>query len=214
MAFTNKFELTLNKTAIVNGKNKYVEVGKASIPFPVLADFGITAEQEKDDKGQLVVIEGIPQYSDPKMDFLMGAVVSAVAAKARNRYKDGVLKPGLTIAEDFEALLADSVRTGDALALRREARVDFENYLRSLSKKDTVVAALGDLFWNSSKVIPVLQPDSQHLKAIKLYVTRWVDQLDEARATRFAPKLVEISESIDSVGKEEDLLGEDAEAAA
>jgi hypothetical protein len=136
----------------------------------------------------------------------MSAVASAVAAKARNRYKDGVLKPGLSIAEDFDALLADSVRSGDALALRREARTDFENYLRSLSKKDSVVIALGELFWNSSKILASVSP--KHLEAITLYVGRWTEQLDSVKAARFAPKIVELSESIENAGKEEDLLAE------
>lgn len=233
MAFRNKFKLVLaEKVQVSPTKKVHKEVGSAMIPFPTLhQDYGIAAEQskwtpeqEKEDAakpveqrqgikaGQPASENGIPIYEDPKLDWLQQAIVAAVQIKVRNKFAKGVLKPGMEIPEDFEKLTADTARTGEALKLRREARADFEAFLRSLNKKDNVVAKLSDLFWNSSKVIPTASPE--YLKAISTYVDRWTKQLDNVKSLRFQPKIQELQESINSAGEtEEDLMAEDVQAA-
>src|SRR5688572_13180946 len=155
MPFKHSFVLTLNKTKpTAGGKGKREEVGKATIPCPTLEDFGIQAKQAIDEKtGAPQVENGLPVYDDPKFQWLMDAIQGAVSVKHRNKFDGGTLKPGMQVAEDFEALTAESARTGEALKLRREARSDFENYLRSLNKKETVVTVLGGLFWDSAKAL-------------------------------------------------------------
>ena len=208
-AFKHAFKLVLSETVkLANGKGKHEKVGEALIPCPILADFGITAEQAKDDKGAPAFDNGIPLYVSPIMDWLQSAVVLAVTVKVRNKFSKGVLKPGMELPADFDALTAETARTGEALALRREARTSFENYLRSKNLKDAVVASLGELFWNSSKVLGSVS--DKYLQALKVHTEHWCETLSEAEATRFAPKLIELQDSITQAEEGEDLLGEAA----
>src|SRR5688572_11317887 len=124
--FAQKAKLVLSKTVKtdkLDKKGKPIkerkEVGKAEVPMPLLSDFGLTAEQAKDDKGQPMLDEdtGLPIYADDKMDWLQSAITGAVFAKVRNFYKDGVLQPGKILPTDFETLTAETARTGEALKL-------------------------------------------------------------------------------------------------
>lgn len=215
--FKNAFKLEINKTikAHANAKGVRENTGSAMIPCPILSDFGIQAEQAKDDKGEVVVENGLPVYENATYQWLMDAIQAAVSVKSRNKFDaaTGKLKPGMEIPTDFETLTATSARTGEALVLRREARASFENYLRSLNKKDSVVNALGELFWNSAKILGTV--GEKPLEAITHYSQRWVATLDEAQKTRFAPKLDELTESINNAhAGEEDLMAEGDEKAA
>jgi hypothetical protein len=206
MAFRNRFELVLNETVKTPGakKGERKEVGKVMVPCPILSDFGINAAQAKDDKGELQYDNGLPVYDDSKFQWLMDAIQDKVSVKSRNKFDKGNLKPGMMLADDFDALTAESARTGAALALRREARADFENYLRSLDKKEAVIAVISDLFWNSSKVLGTASDKS--LNAITHYAQRWVGQLSPEKGARFQPKIAELNESIQNATLEVDLM--------
>lgn len=214
-AFTHKFELSLSeKVELPNGKKKHKEVGKVSIPTPILSDFGITAEQSvwgaEDVKadatrklGEPAVDNGVPVYKDLKWDWLMQAIVFRISATSRNRFVKGALKAGASLAEDFEALTAETARTGEALALRRDARVSFEAYLNKLNKKAATVSMLGELFFQSQKVLP--SAGDKYVEALGKYVGEWLDTLDEPNKVRFAPKLTELQESINAALQESDV---------
>jgi hypothetical protein len=204
MSFKSAFTLILRET--VNGKHK--EVGKATIPCPTLADFGLSAAQAKDDAGNPATDNGLPVYEDPKAQWLQDAIQLAVSVKVRNRFQKGQLKAGQTLPEDFDSLTAESARTGEALVLRREARADFENFLRSLQKAEPIVARLGEMFWLSNKVLSTAS--EKYLEAITHYAERWVAQLDDAKKSRFAPKITELQESINAATSEDDLMTEGA----
>lgn len=212
MTFANKFVLVLNET--INKKRK--EVGKVNVPYPTLhQDFKLPAALAKDENGQDKWEDGIPVYENAAYDWLQQAIVSAVSMKARNRFvpKTATLKPGVSLAEDFESLTAETARTGEALIMRRDARTSFENYLRGLKKSEPFITRFGELFWNSTKVFSSLSED--YRKAMKTYVAKWVESLDSAQATRFLPKINELQESITAseATSDADLLAEAAQDA-
>lgn len=204
--FANAFKLILSeKVTLPNGKKEHKEVGHSMVPFPTLADFGIQAEQavQLDDKKQPVLVDGktvpafengVPLYADPKLDWLQDAIVFRHAANVRNKFAKGVLKAGMTLPEDFDALLEQVGRSGDALALRREAKVSFEAFLQSIGKNAGTVQLLSDLFYNSAKVLPSAKP--KYVEGLAVQVNKWLATLDEAKRSRFAPKLTELAESI------------------
>jgi hypothetical protein len=223
-AFAKAFVLELAETVYKPGekKGKHKKVGEAVIACPTLADFGINAalaknddgsdkyDVELDEQGKPKIGNALPIYEDVRFDWLQSAIKLAVTVKVRNKFQKGTLKPGMELPEDFESLTAETARSGEALALRRDARSDFEAFLLSLDKNAAVVQRLGELFWNSNKVLGTVSP--KYLEAIKEYSVRWVAQLDDAKKTRFSPKIVELNDSINAAaGDEEDLMAEGKE---
>lgn len=213
MAFANKMILVLSEKVLkANGKKEHQEVGRVNIPIPVLTDFGITAAPalyEADDaktgavKGQPAFDDGVPMFHDPKWDWLQQAIAAKVAAMVRNRFKDGKLKAGAVIPEDFEQLTAETQRTGEALALRRDAKVSFEAYLQKQNKKATTVSILGELFYNSAKVLQ--SAGENYRNALAQHAAAWIPSLTDAEKTRFAPKIMELQESINAAANQETL---------
>ena len=214
MSFANKMVLVLSeKVQLANGKKEHKEVGRVQIPFPTLSDFGIkdavAATYEKDDptigavKGQPAFEDGVPLFNDPRYDWLQQAIAAKVAATVRNRFKEGKLKPGAVIPEDFEQLTAETQRTGEALALRRDAKISFEAYLQAQNKKAATVAVLGELFYNSAKVLQ--SAGANYIEALALHVGNWISSLKEEQKARFTPKILELQESINNAQGGNDL---------
>lgn len=213
MTFKTLAKLVLSKTVEVAGKKpKRVEVATVQIPMPILADFGISgtqaiaAEDDKDMgyiKGQPMFDDGVPVYGDPKADFLQTAITARVFSMVRNRFVDGKIKPGAVIPEDFEQLLAETTRSGDALAMRREAKDSFAAYLQSKEKPAVVVELLSNLFYNSAKVLPSAAP--KYVTALQTHAGDWIGTLKPEQATRFTPKIQELNESIKSATVSDDI---------
>lgn len=212
--FRNTFDLDLSeKVTLANGRKEHKKVATVKIPTPILSDFGIADAQqavyEADDaakghvKGAPAFDNGVPVYADPVYDWLQQAILFRISATSRNRFVKGQLKPGASLAEDFEALTAETARTGDALALRREARVSFEAYLQKLGKKQATVQMLGELFFNSAKVLA--SAGDKYVEALSKYVGEWIDTLEDASKARFTPKLAELQESINNATSKSDL---------
>lgn len=225
--FTATFKLPLNKTipspsGKLDSKGKIererIQVGYAVVSIPLLADFGITAEQAKDDKGALMFDEtGIPIYANDSMDWLQQSIGDKLASKVRNFFataikaqpdkenKEQVLQPdaGKILPVDFDMLTAESARTGEALKLRREARASFETYLNSQNKPAPVVTALGELFNNSSRVLGSASP--KYVEALGMHADAWSKILTPEQTARFKPKLIELQESINAATEKEEL---------
>lgn len=224
-AFSSKMKLELSKT-IPTGKldkkgkpeKERIVVGYAMVPYPSLADFGITATQARDEKGVLQIGEdGIPVYADDKHDYLQQAIAASVAAKVRNYFSGtikakpakedllSVLSPdaGKQLPVDFETLTAESARSGEALKLRREAKADFEAFLQGKNKKANVVAALGELFYNSARVLGSASP--KYVEALGMHCEEWSKGLTAEKQARFAPKLAELNESLNAAVESEEL---------
>jgi len=226
-AFANKMRLELSKT-VPTGKldkkgkpeKERIVVGYAMVPYPSLADFGITAVQAKDEKtGELMVgkDDGIPVYADDKHDYLQQAIAASVAAKVRNYFSgtikakpakedlQAVLSPdaGKQLPVDFETLTAESARSGEALKIRREAKADFEAFLQGKNKKANVIAALGEPFYNSARVLGSASP--KYVEALGMHCEEWGKGLTAEKQARFAPKLAELNESLNAAVESEEL---------
>lgn len=224
-SFNKKFLLPLNKTVETgkldkNGKKEKerIQVGYSEVPYPSLADFGITAEQAKDKEGKPEVGEdGIPIYAEDRFDWLQQAVASAVASKVRNYFVQGiktlpskenktnVMVPdsGKMLPVDFETLTAESARSGEALKLRREAKAAFEAYLQKNNKPAAVVQALGELFFNSARVLG--SASQKYVAALGMHTEAWTKTLSDEQTARFAPKLMELNESLNAAIEKEEL---------
>jgi len=224
--FGNKMKLELSKT-VPTGKldkkgkpeKERIVVGYAMVPYPSLADFGITAIQAKDEKDgkPLVGDDGIPVYADDKHDYLQQAIAASVAAKVRNYFSGtikakpakedlvAILSPdaGKQLPVDFETLTAESARSGEALKIRREAKADFEAFLQGKNKKANVVAALGELFYNSARVLGSASP--KYVEALGMHCEDWSKGLTAEKQARFAPKLAELNESLNAAVEAEEL---------
>lgn len=202
--FKHAFKMELSeRVKQANGKSENVKVGEASIPCPVLSDFGIKADIAKNDKGEDAFSNGLPLYADPRFDFLQDAIKSLISIRSRNRFEKGSIKAGMSLAEDFESLFEQSGRTGEALALRREAKASFEAFLQSLGKKAATVQVLSDLFFNSAKSL--VTAESTYVEALGIQVGRWIETLTDAEKARFAPKIGELQESINNAQQGADL---------
>jgi len=202
--FANAFLMELSeRVKLANGKSENKKVGEAKIPCPILSDFGINAEISKDKEGNPAYENGLPLYSDPRMDFLQSAIKLQISVRSRNRFEGGKLKAGMSLAEDFESLFEQSGRTGEALALRREARASFESFLQKLGKKAGTVQVLSDLFFNSAKSL--ITAENAYVEGLSIQVGRWLETLSEAEKARFAPKIAELEESINNARNGADL---------
>lgn len=204
--FSHKLPFIVNETVEENGKNRYKEVARFEMPYPVLSDFGIDAKISQKDGKDEVDEDGIPSYEDEKMDWLMYAIVQQL--KAQNRNKIGAnnqLKDGMKFPENFEELVAVGERSGEALKARHAARQSFIAYLKSKNKKDVIVKILSDLLVDPSS-ISVARDD--FADALQHHLTQWVPSLDEADKLRFTKTLERAGEALNSRGQTlDDLKG-------
>lgn len=218
---TKQLLILHSKVELANGKKEHKEVGRVFIPTPTLQDFGISAEQsvydidaiiyasdnktvvKEEKKGQPAFEDGIPLYADPVKDWLQQAITAKVAAMVRNRFAGGKLKNGAVIPEDFDQLTAETQRSGEALAIRRDAKASFEAHLQGKNKKAVTVQVLGDLFYNSAKVLQ--SAGEKYVDALSSHVSEWIPTLPEDKKSRFAPKILELQESINNAKQQTDL---------
>lgn len=175
-------QIEVNKKVVKAGKAEYSKVGDVVIHAPLLSAFGIATEQAKDDKGQpLADDDGIPVYTDEKLNWLQGSIVAAVKAMARNRLKPGTaeLKDGVKIAETFAELLAaaDRSNSGAALVALRELKAKFGEWIATLGKSAAAQQTLKTLF--NSKDSILVQSDTNRDKMAQ-YVSDFAATLDEA----------------------------------
>ena len=143
-------QIVLDVSQKVNGA--FAKVGEMTVHVPLLADCMafINAEQKKDEKGQLVEEEGLPVYTDDRANWLQGAILAMVKAQARNKLvpKTATVKDGLKIAETWEELTAEGVRDGAGLAIARECKAAFGEWLAKQGLSEKASATLNILFGN------------------------------------------------------------------
>lgn len=183
-SFASKLSFVINETVKdESGKNKYKEIAKVEMPFPVLADFGIVAEQSKNEKGELEYDDGVPVYTDDTMDWLQTAIVQQLKAQNRNKFTDGKLKDGTKLPETFAEMVAVGERSGEALKARYAAKTSFAAYLKAKNKKDTVVNLLSNLFIDANSIATA---KDDFAEALGVHMQAWVTGLDENDKVRFA----------------------------
>lgn len=163
----------------VNGK--FAKQGEVTITVPVLTDVlefiasPVTGEED-----------GLPVYESDKANWLQGAILAAIKAQARNKLVSGTatLKEGLSIPTDWEGILAEGVRGGgEALAIAREAKAAFAEWMGKQGKSEAATATVVTLF--SNKQALALQSAVNKAK-VKAYVENFGGSLDDASLERFA----------------------------
>jgi hypothetical protein len=168
----------------VNGK--FAKQGEVTITVPTLADViaFVTSPIKKDEKGVEIVEDGLPVYEDDKANWVQSAILAAVKAQARNKLVSGTatLKEGNTIPTDWDGLLAEGVRGGgEALAIAREAKNLFAEWMAKQGKSEAATNAVVGLFSNRQAL--ALQSATNKGK-VKAYVESFAESLDEAALER------------------------------
>lgn len=185
----------------VNKKNpsnngKYEKVGEVTIFVPLLSEVFPEVKISKDKDGKDVVEDGLPVYEDEKHNYLQGAIFAAVKAQARNKLKPGTatLKDGQAIAQDWAALTAEGERggNGEALAIVREAKAAFAEFVKTLGKSANAQQTLNLLF--SNKQALSLQSAENKAK-MEAYITDFAGSLNEQQMARFEKYITSVAEA-------------------
>lgn len=158
---------------------KYVEQGSVEVTVPTLQDIApfIAAKETG-------VEEGVPVYDSPEANWIMSALMATVKAAARNKLVSGTanIKDGLKIPETWAEFTAEGVRGGgEALAILREAKAEFAEWISAQGKSEAVTNALVTFFGNRA----ALQLQSAaNKKKVQGYVESFAESLDEAKLER------------------------------
>lgn len=170
-------QITIDVSKKVNGK--FAKQGEVAITVPTLEDIlpfitsKVTGEED-----------GLPVYEAVEANWVQGAILAMVKAQARNKLVSGTatLKDGLTIATDWASLVAEGVRGGgEALAIAREAKAAFADWMAKQGKSEAATNAVVALF--SNKTALTLQSATNKGK-VKAYVESFAESLDEAALER------------------------------
>lgn len=173
-------KITIDVSKKVNGK--FEKQGDMTITVPLLSDVleFVASPIKKDDKGADVVEDGLPVYESDKANWLQAAMLASIKAQARNKLQPGTatLKPGLSIPDSWETILAEGVRGGgEALAIAREAKALFAEWMAKQGKSEAATAAVVSLFSNRQ----ALQLQSATNKGkIKAYVEAFAAEAEES----------------------------------
>lgn len=182
------------KVNIAGSGNEYSRIGDIIIPIPSLEAFGIKAERRE--KTEDDPEDGLPLYKDEKLAWLYDAVVASCKASARNKLVSGTidLKDQAKIAENFEELLKEGDRRGNAEALKlaREVLASFSSYVQGLGKSQQAQAVIVGLFRNRQALS--LQTDENKNK-MKGYVSAYAETLEEKDLTRYSKYLTSVEEA-------------------
>ncbi len=183
------------KVPSIGGGNEYQKVGEVIIPVPSLEAFGITGMEHRprteDDPD-----DGLPLYKDEKIAWLYDAVVAQCKAQARNKLVPGTatLKDNNKIAENFEELVAEGERRGNAEALKlaKEIISSFSSFVQTLGKSAQTQAVLVGLFRNKQAL--ALQSDENKTK-MKGYLSQYEETLEEKDLERYGKYLTSVEEA-------------------
>jgi hypothetical protein len=133
---------------------KFNKVGEQTIHVPLLADIiqFITSPIKKDEKGNDVMEEGIPVYESDEANYVQGALLASVKAQVRNRMIPGTatLKDGQKIPTTWAELCAEGVRDGSGLALAREFKAAFADWVKTQGLSEAASNTLVTLVSNKS----------------------------------------------------------------
>lgn len=169
-----KLEMTISKKE----DKKHVEVGKVEYFLPLLATFGISAEQDTGEDGKPLYEDGIPVYKLDHFNWLQSAIHAQVKVATRNKLEPGTatLRPGLTIPDTLEAITAEGDRAGNAAALKQVADLKkaFAAWVAGLGKSAQAQQLLNSLF--GSKQSLMLQDASTKGK-MSSYIAQFAESL-------------------------------------
>lgn len=160
-------QITIDVSKKENGK--FNKVGEQTIHVPLLADVipFITSAIKKDEKGVEVYEDGIPVYEADQANWVQGAILAMVKAQARNKMipSTATLKDGQKIAENWEELCAEGVRDGSGLALAREFKSAFGEWVSKQGLSEAAAATLITLVSNRAALTLQQQATKDKVKA-------------------------------------------------
>jgi hypothetical protein len=164
MAFT---QVLIDVSKKENGK--FVKQGEQTIHVPTLKDIFpfVTAAIKKDEKGNEVFEDGLPVYESDEANWIQGAILASVKAQARNKMVNGTatLKDGHKIAENWAELTAEGVRDGSGLALAREFKAAFSEWVSKQSLSEAAATTLVTLVSNKAALTLQQQGTKDKVKA-------------------------------------------------
>lgn len=178
---------------------KFVPVGNVDIYVPFLNDFVaelVKAKQKVNEKNEPEVTEdGIPLFDSDIANYVQNAVYNAVKMGARNKLVTGTveLKPGLKIAENWDELTTEGTpgNGGAALALLRELRASFAEWVGTLGKSEQAQTAIKTLFNNKQALEMATTVNKGKMLA---FIEQFAGTMDEADLERFARPLEAVLE--------------------
>lgn len=176
----------IKTTQTVSKKNektgKHEKLNEYIVTVPALEDFAASIVGVK----QTGEEEGMPIYDNPIANWVQDAVFAYAKSSARNKLdsKTGEVKPGLKIAETWDEFTAEGGRgnNGAALALLRECREAFGEYVGTLGKSEQAQRVITQYFNNKTALELA---DADRKAKVKAYVEAWAESLDEATLERF-----------------------------
>jgi hypothetical protein len=179
-------QITIDVSKKDTKTGKYVKQGEMIVTVPLIEDFvaelvaaKVTGEED-----------GMPVYDNDKAGFVQAAIFAYVKASARNKLISGTaeVKPGLKIAETWDELTAEGVRTGGAaaLALIRELREAFADHVKTLGKSEAAQKVL-TTFFNNKAVLEMATAENKG--KMKGYIEAFAETLSEEDMERFARPL-------------------------
>jgi len=168
--------------------SKYVVIGSVDVFYPTveeIAGFCQSAKAVKEDE------DGVSEYESPEANWIQTAILSYAKANARNKLVSGTidLKDGLKIPETWAEFTAETGRSGEALAILREAKAEFSDWISKQGKSEAVTKTLVTLFNNKAAL--ELQTPANKAKML-VYVESFAESLS-------AEKLDRLQKPIESV---------------
>lgn len=197
-SFKSKLPFVLNETVKdeASGKNKYKKIAEIEMPYPTLADFGITdAVQAKDDKEQPLFEDGVPVFVNEAHNWMQFAIVQQLKAQNRNKFVDGKLKDGIKLPENFAELVATGERSGEALKARHECRNAFMAHLKSKNKSEVVVKIMGGLLVDSDSI---QTSQDKFADALAGHIDTFLATLTEEQKLRYERTVMKAIEALEN----------------
>ena len=170
------YKMEVSKTE----NKKYVKVGTVDIFYPTVEEIAGFCQGAKVVKtGE----DGIAEYESPEANWIQTAIMSYAKANARNKLVSGTcdLKDGLKIPETWAEFTAETGRSGEALAILREAKAEFTDWISKQGKSEAVTKVLITLFNNRAAL--ELQTPANKAKMLG-YVESFAESLSAEKLER------------------------------
>lgn len=194
MAFT-KIVMEINQK--VNGK--FQKLAEHNIFVPTLKDVAsfVAGAEQKVEEGKEVIEDGLPVYTTDQANWVQAAILAYVKADARNKMtpKTGTLKDGKKIAETWEELTAEGVRDGAGLALAREFKEAFKEWVSTQGLTEVAANTLVTLV--SNKAALTLQQASTKGK-VKARLESFAETMDEEKLQKFIKPMEAVMAACDA----------------
>ena len=180
-----KFETTISETVEKSGKKERQEIGKVEYLVPMLDEFGLTGETKTDDDGEV-------SYADPKLNWLYGAVQSAVRSLLVSRLEPRSVRfrEGYTAWTDFATMVATSGNRGAGLVLRREFIASFTSFIAKLGKSEKWSNAMVGFASNAKALAGTTVGNKE---VFQKNLNKFFDQLAEADQEKFSGIIAELA---------------------